>query len=201
VSDSVVLFIDYQNTYRAARAVYHERLDHHVHGQINPRRLGDLILTKSAAPRKLKEVRIYRGLPSSKHDSKGYAAARSQIATWDRDPLVRPIWRPLRYPEDWPNSPEEEKGIDVQIAVDYVMGAVKGDFDVGILMSLDTDMKPALETVRDTFGGRVKTEVAAWNVPQRHCRKLSVKGVWCHWLQPEDYAAVQELHDYNTGAP
>ncbi|HZD24290.1 MAG TPA: NYN domain-containing protein, partial [Acidimicrobiia bacterium] len=196
MSEQVVLFIDYQNAYRAARAVYHEPYEPHTLGQIDPRRLGDLILTKSAAPRELKEVRIYRGLPSSKHDAKGYAAARAQIATWDRNPLVTPIWRPLRYPLDWPKSPEEEKGIDVQIAVDYVMGAVKGEYDVGILMSLDTDMKPALETVRDTFGGRIKTEVAAWNTPSRHCRKLSVKGVWCHWLQPDEYAAVQDLHDY-----
>lgn len=161
MSDKVVLFIDYQNVYRSARTVYHQPFDHHTLGQINPRRLGDLILTKSAAARELVDVRIYRGLPSSKHDPKGYAAARAQIATWDRDALATPISRPLRYPQDWPNTKEEEKGIDVQMAVDYVMGAVKGDYDVGILMSLDTDMKPAPETVRDTFGGRIRSEVAA----------------------------------------
>ena len=198
--ESVVLFIDYQNTWHAARDVYHDPGDPSPFGQIDPGALGRHILTKSSAARELKQVRIYRGLPSAEKDRVGYAAARAQIATWDKDPVVEPIYRPLRYPDDWPDTKAEEKGIDVQLAVDFVMGAVKGDFEVGIVMSLDTDMKPALETVRDTWAGRIKTEVAAWNTPGRHCSKLAVSGAWCHWLQPDEYAQVQDLHDYNTGA-
>src|SRR5690606_17731727 len=84
------------------------------------------------------------GLPSASKDPKGYAAARAQIATWKKDPDVAVIARPLRYPDDYPSGKAEEKGIDVALAVDFVMRAVKGSYDVGIIMSLDTDLKPAM---------------------------------------------------------
>lgn len=56
--------------------------------------------------------------------------------------------RPLVYPPDYPSRPAREKGVDVQLAVDFVSGALAGRFDVGIIMSTDTDLYPALEAVR-----------------------------------------------------
>jgi len=67
--------------------------------------------------------------------------------------------RPLRYPWDDLASKPEEKGIDVQIALDFVMMAVRGEYGVGVLMSGDTDLLPALEEVIRL--GQPTAEVAA----------------------------------------
>jgi hypothetical protein len=47
---------------------------------------------------------------------------------------------------------EEEKGIDVALAIDFVTMAVRGEYDVGVIMSTDTDLKPALEAVAQMRG-------------------------------------------------
>lgn len=195
------VFIDYHNTYRSARSIYHEDIGPHMLGQVDPGALGRLLVDRGPDERQLVEVRVYRGLPSSKHDPKAYGAARAQLATWERNPLVSTVTRPLRYPIDYPASPAEEKGVDVSLAVDLVMGAAKGVYDVGIVMSLDTDLRPAIETVMNDLHG-IRVEVAAFNRPDRHCPRLSIAGtkLWCHWIQPDDYAQVTDEHDYRIGA-
>ncbi len=55
--------------------------------------------------------------------------------------------RSLRYPRNWPNERPQEKGIDVQLAVDLVRGYVAQEFDIGIVASTDTDLLPAIEAV------------------------------------------------------
>ncbi len=108
------------------------------------------------------------------------------------------ITRPLRYPADWPVHAAEEKGIDVALAVDFVMMAVRHEYDVGVIVSTDTDLKPALEAVV-SLGGNAKCEVVAWNSPTGYWNRISVPGarLWCHRLNVQDYEAVADLTDYN----
>ncbi|GEM_PF-3591410 len=76
----VVVFIDYQNVYHSARETFHSSTGSHWVGQINPRALGSFILDlDNDTDRVLKEVRIYRGLPSNSKDPKGYGAARPEF--------------------------------------------------------------------------------------------------------------------------
>lgn len=42
-----------------------------------------------------------------------------------------------------------EKGVDVQIAVDMVRGAIKNEYDTTYLFSSDTDLIPAIKTARE----------------------------------------------------
>jgi uncharacterized LabA/DUF88 family protein len=41
-----------------------------------------------------------------------------------------------------------EKGVDVQIAIDLVIGAVENSYDVAIIVSSDTDLIPAIKYIR-----------------------------------------------------
>lgn len=200
----VVLFMDYQNVYRGARECFHDhKLDHHTCGQVDPLKLGLRLVQDSPFERELKEVRIYRGRPDATKEPKGYGACTRQIDIWQQDPRVECFARTLRYPSDWPKSKAEEKGVDVALAVDFVAMAVRKEYDVGILMSTDTDLKPPLEFVCDlhrAWGDR-RCEVAAWSAKGRHNRRLSVSGhkVWCHWLSEDIYDAVADPRDYNRG--
>jgi len=48
-----------------------------------------------------------------------------------------------------------EKGVDVKIAVDLLVGAYENLYDTAILVSSDTDLIPAIEKVR-ALGKKVK---------------------------------------------
>lgn len=200
------MFLDYQNVYRGARRAFHGFQDPHWCGQIDPVGLAQLLAADSPFERELAQVRIYRGQPDSKRDPRGYSASRRQQAGWVRSPLVNLTVRPLRYPPGWPRQTQpgerpEEKGIDVALALDFVTMAVAGEYDVGILMSTDTDLKPALEYVASlTSKPGPRAEVAAWSGAGQHNRRLSIKtrNLYCHWLGETAYQSVADSRDYSA---
>lgn len=101
--DRVVVFLDYQNLYSGARNTFHGLQAPHWLGQVNPVKLAQHLVDDSPFDRKLTQVRIYRGLPDSKLDPKGYGASRRQHSAWQQSPLVNLISRGLRYPAGWPD--------------------------------------------------------------------------------------------------
>lgn len=127
-----------------------------------------------------------------------------QCSKWAKDAKTTPITRTLRYPWNWPNEREEEKGIDVALAVDLAMMAVKGEYDTGVPVSTDTDLKPALEAVAAMPSTPFpRLELAAWSSPQRHSHRLSIAGcnLWCHWLTVSDYWSVSDPTNYAQPGP
>jgi hypothetical protein len=80
--------------------------------------------------------------------------------------------------------------------------AIKGEYEVGILMSTDTDLKPALELVAQmmTGPGRPRAEVAAWSAAGQHGRRLSIPGrnLYCHWIDEATYKVVADPTDYSV---
>jgi hypothetical protein len=201
----VAVFIDYQNTYMGARRAFRMESDPSTSGQIYPRRLGIAVTSLGRgvdASRRLEIVKVFRGEPSPLHSSKGQAACQRQLRYWAAQICVEPVSRPLQY------SPAErdrlgnvtkwearEKGIDVLIALAMVTGAVRDEYDVAVLMSVDTDLVPALEQVRDA--GK-RAEVAAWSGSgaSRSRLNLSGGGVWCHWLDRQWYDRLCDPTDY-----
>jgi uncharacterized LabA/DUF88 family protein len=192
----MALFIDYQNVYKGARRCFSQPGAPHMDGQIIPLRLGLKLRDRGQNERQLTTVRIYRGMPSSAHDPKGFGACRRQVAQWDKGALVVPITRPLNYRD--PVRPKE-KGIDVRIAIDLVMMAMRNDFDVGVLFSGDTDLVPAMEAVA-AIKGVSAIEVAAWqpSSPNDHAIRLRLPNthVQCHYLDERDYQHVHDTTDY-----
>ncbi len=200
----VVVFIDYQNTYNdARRAFIFQSSGPAAHGQINPIRLGNELVSRrplgTTAPRNLKEVRIYRGRPASSKEPKTYGAHMRQCAAWETaGPTV--VHRPLRYPRDWPATKSEEKGIDVQLALDIVTMSIRGELDIAILFSTDTDLRPALEAFSLLkFDAPRRIEVATWKSPAfKKALRVDGQHVWCHFLEEKDFRSVRDTRDYNV---
>jgi len=172
-------------------------------GQVDPLALGHLLAGRVPGGR-LAGVRVYRGRPSQRRDPRSYAAHQRQTDRTDRQAsrgggLVTVISRDLRYPPDWPMRAAQEKGIDVALAVDYVMMVARRECDVGILFSSDTDLVPALEAVLALRPQDPPAcEVAAWAAPGGRPRSLSVRGahVRRHLLSEAEYQAVADPTDY-----
>ena len=193
----LVLFIDYQNAYRRAHGVFFPNSQSGRDGHLKPMELGRLIASRGSSggtPYTLSEVRVYSGRPDPNRDKRTFSAHRKQSQSWSKDGS-KVITRRLRYPQTWPQEQSQEKGIDVALAVDFVRLAIDGAYDVGVIMSTDNDLLPALETVRDHGPSGCYVEVAAWGT-QGQNNRLSFPGLWCHWLDQADYNTVADLTRY-----
>jgi len=198
----VCVFIDAQNVYMGARDSFFERSDPRPTGQIAPMALGVLLCGRanpyqpSGTQRTLEQVRIYTGRPDPSKDPSTYAAHRRQCAAWERSGAIV-IPRSLRYPGKWPKERAQEKGIDVQLAIDFVAGAIDGTYDTGIISSTDTDLLPAIEFVANRYG-QERAETAAWYSDRRRSELRSQTiTTWCHRLKLADYSTVGDPRDYN----
>lgn len=204
----LALFIDRQNVYRGAREIFGFENSFHTKGQVNPLRLGNLIAGRVVdnQDRRITAIRIYRGIPDSRKSRKGNAAyLRHKEASERLAPdLVTVIGRPLRYPHGWPQIREHEKGIDVQLSIDFVLGYVRREFDVGVLFSGDTDVLPSLEAaheIAEQDDALLPPEVAAWGARGRSSgKRLRPKGLelHCHWLGELDLKQCEDDTDYNV---
>ena len=195
----VVVFLDYQNVYHRARDAFCAPDAAAREGQVDPLALGHLLTSRVPGGR-LAGVRLYRGRPSRRRDSWSYSAYRRQTASQVSrgGGLVTVISRDLRYPPDWPRRAAQEKGIDVALAVDFVMMVARRECEVGILFSSDTDLVPALEAVLALRpGDSPACEVAAWAAPGVRPRSLSARGVDIrrHLLSEADFRTVADLTD------
>lgn len=135
--DKVVVFVDYQNAHHGALRAFWPANTSPSLGHINPRGLGELLVTKRAAnglPSDLADVRVYRGQPDAELQPESSSANNQQADSWSRLGKVTVIRRPLRYPRKWPVEPAQEKGVDVQLAVDFVRLAIEKADDVGVLV-------------------------------------------------------------------
>jgi uncharacterized LabA/DUF88 family protein len=194
----ICLFVDYQNAYMQARRCFGSAVAPSQAGQFVPVALGELLATRrrsAALDGVLHQVRLYRGLPDASRDSQAHAAVGRQTLSWTSDPRVVVVTRPLRYRRG--GRRPEEKGIDVRLAVDFVTMALRGEYDVGVLLSHDTDLVPALEAVLD-LSPATAVEVAAWAPTTGRVNRLRVPGrqVWCHYLTAADHAAVADPRNY-----
>jgi uncharacterized LabA/DUF88 family protein len=211
----VVVFLDWQNVYRQAREAFHSKTDPHPKGQVNPLDLAQTLV--DAAPegvtRELAGVRIYRGLPDNRFDPTAYNAAQRQNTAWQRlDDRIVITQRKLRYPPDWvkgTSDPElvKEKGIDVALAIDFTAMAADGQYEIGIIMSCDHDLLPALERVeqrRKLRGENLAVEVASWKSPYHWSPRIAftnAKGPYCHWLDQQTYWGLADERDYTKPSP
>jgi len=196
----VVVFLDYQNVYHRARDAFCSPRASASQGQVDPLTLGHLLAGRVPGGC-LTGVRVYRGRPSQRRDPRSHAACRRQTARQlsRGGGLVVVQSRELRYPPEWPRRPAEEKGIDVALAVDFVMMIAGRECDVGILFSSDTDLVPALEAVLALRpGDPAACEVAAWAAPGMRSRSLAVRGasIRRHLLSEADYRSVEDPTDY-----
>jgi len=104
------------------------------------------------------------------------------------------VSRPLRYIA----GRAQQKGVDVALAIDVVTLAIDGAYDVGIIASTDTDLRPPIEYVLRACPS-VRLEVLAWR-SERSRQRLSLgkQNVWCHWLDEDDYASIADFSDYRV---
>jgi hypothetical protein len=150
----------------------------------------------------LAQIRVYRGIPDSSRDPRGYGAVRRQTSSWMRsDPdKVFVCLHPLQY---LPGDEPREKGVDVNLAIDFVTLGFADEYDIGVLFSTDTDLRPALDAIYERNGAhRPWPWVAGWrgpnHVPRRIGSSAKRRRIPCAWLDRASYLAVRDRRHYAT---
>ena len=158
--DRVAIFIDGSNFYHALTKTFGK-------AQIKFDRLAEA-LTKRASDRKLLRVYYYNAVYDQVADAEQYAKQQKFFERLRRTPYLKvSVGRLERRRIGWgylapeaketveaslghalPEYTYEEKGVDVQLAVDMVEQAVANTYDVAILISGDGDFAPAVELVK-----------------------------------------------------
>jgi uncharacterized LabA/DUF88 family protein len=193
----VSVFIDYQNVHFSGHEVWCAYQAPPEDCIIDPLKLADLIVSRREEGGDLHEVHVHRGRPDPRKEQTNASANDQQTQRWGSTRSVHVHRRPLRYPESWPELPAREKGIDVALAIDVVRHAMLGRFDVGVVVSRDTDLIPALEAVRELGGPHI--EVATWEGSSR--LRLPGQSLWCHMLSEGDFKAVRDPTYYGPRGP
>jgi uncharacterized LabA/DUF88 family protein len=135
--------LDNQNMYKGAREAFGWQGEAGRFGNFRPYGFGRQMVRDPQ--RMLSQVRIYTGVPTPKRSPAGNASTQRRIAAWiaERPEKIEVFPRPLKYPP--PQG--REKGVDVELAIDFVRLALDDEFDVGVIASCDTDLVPALAFV------------------------------------------------------
>lgn len=194
----VVVLLDWQNIYNCAREAFGFEQSGPIQGNVHPLKLAVHLASGTdpvlGRPRKLQEVRVYRGRPDSAKEQKSYSAWQSQTAAWKKAGGDRFIgcYRDLRYRRGVP----VEKGIDVWLAIDLISMAHREAADRIVVVSSDTDLVPALELATGICGAGF-VEVAGWDGPSPSAAILNVADVPQHRLNKVDYERLHDSTDYN----
>jgi uncharacterized LabA/DUF88 family protein len=146
------LFVDYQNMYRTAREAFGWEAFGGRYGNFRPYSLGRQVAR--GENRVLTEVRVYTGIHTPQRNGVQHAQMQRRMEAWvaASPDIVQVFPRALRYSAD---RPPQEKGVDVELAVDLVSLALDDAFDVVVLASTDTDLVPALQLVADRFPKKI----------------------------------------------
>lgn len=145
-----VVFIDYQNMYRSARDAFGWRSEPGGFGNFRPLALGALLVARDRRL-ELAQIRVYTGIHTPRGNQVQNAMMQRRLSAWVAEDAqrVHVFPRPLRYSSSRPKG--EEKGVDVELAIDLVSLAIDDAFDVLVLGSGDSDLVPALQFVADRY--------------------------------------------------
>lgn len=196
----IAVFVDLQNAYHCARDAFCGGLSAPSRfGNFSPIRMAELLAGKGDDPREVVFVGVYVGAPDPRVDSQGARAQSRRVAAWQRaSELVTVKSRGLRYPPGRPLSEAEEKGVDVQLAIDAMVMGVRDEYNVAMLVTTDTDLLPVVEGLLalKAINGKPDVEVIGW---KGLSRGLVVPGVPMRWIGDRDFVTIRDDHDYNIG--
>lgn len=182
--DDVVFFVDYENIRQSLNGAYGQ-----VNDEFDPVKLAHLIVKRRRGPSRIKELRIYRGIPNRIIERDRNRKDGRQRRRWLRDTTVVFIGRPMQYRRG--SRKGREKGIDIALAVDAIVHAFRHRADCVVICSRDSDLEPVIEFLLTGLAHPIRVEV----VGIRGLSRLKFRHTeepWCHYLSREDFEVIRD---------
>ena len=106
-----------------------------------------------SGPRTLLDVMFFTSPTDSAHDAENYAKLQKFFAAVQQSGVILRLGKLVHRKNKCPICKKDfsfktEKSVDVQIAIEIVLGAAEDRWDVLYLASCDSDLIPAIEYVR-----------------------------------------------------
>jgi len=182
--EDVVVFVDYENIRQSLNGKFGQR-----DGEFDPNRLARILIERRNRESRLKELRIYRGIPDRVLERDKHRKDQRQRKKWLREPGVLFVGRPLKYARG--SRRGREKGIDTALAIDVIVHPFRHRADCVIICSRDSDLELILEFLLDGPLRPMRVEVVGIHGLSR----LKLRGTerpWCHYLSREDFEAIRD---------
>lgn len=192
-------FIDGQNLYQHAKAAF----GHH-HPNFDPIKLHNMVCAQRGWTPNL--VRFYTGIPSREESEMWAGYWSNRILAMQRSGILVTT-RPLQYRSEKTFDCQgqeidikipQEKGIDVRLALDVVVCAIKGQYDVGVIYSQDQDLNEVVIDVKDIanrLGKQIDLACAFPSGPNASYRRGIDKTEWIR-IEQADYDQCVDPKDY-----
>lgn len=160
--DRVMVFIDGSNLY------------HSLRDQLGRTDLDfEKFYRKLVGDRRLVRVYYYNAPVDQTKQPQQYASQRRFFDRMRRLPYLEMRLGRLVY-RNWPTAQPYEKGIDIKLATDMLVHAFRGNYEVAVLVSGDTDFGDALQAVKD-LGKHVEVVLFWGGSSSRHLRDVADK--------------------------
>jgi uncharacterized LabA/DUF88 family protein len=195
-----VVFIDYQNMYRSAREAFGWEAAGGHYGNFRPYGLGRQMVREG--DRTLAQVRVYTGIHTPHGNAHQHGLMQRRMLAWvaESPEKVEVFPRSLRYA---PKRPPQEKGVDVELAIDLVALALDDKFDVVALASADSDLVPALQFVAARFPEKTIITLGYEAIEGCACPAaldLPQGGVERRLVTAKDFAKIADRTNFNESA-
>lgn len=191
--------IDYQNMHLTAHNLFTPNQSKQI-SLLHPLLLSQSVLNRRGQffqqedfRLEITQVRVFRGLPSNKQEPYRYAQNLSQKSEWSKDKRVKVEYLELKY-RIKQGLPPQEKGIDVLTALNFVEMVQSGEFDLVILMTHDSDLRPALKMGYLNKGARIET--AGWTGLNK--LRLKEQKLFHTYLTAGDFENSIDQKDYSS---
>jgi uncharacterized LabA/DUF88 family protein len=143
------VFIDGQNLFHTVKAAFG-----YTHPNFDPIKLSEMIC--KAQGWSLQKVHFYTGVPEIIDNATWNKFWNAKLLAMSRQGVIT-VRRPLKYRTreiDLPDGTKyrfktgDEKGIDVRIALDTLVGAIQKTYDVALILSQDQDLSEVAQEIR-----------------------------------------------------
>lgn len=183
--DQVVVFVDYENIRKSLNGKFGESKD-----EFDPVALADIVVRRRRKKSKLKELRIYRGVPDRMIEVEKFEKDRRQWRKWLQSPRVTFIGRQMKY--QGRSGVGREKGIDTALAVDAIVHAFRHRADCIVICSRDSDLEPVIEFLLTGLVQPIRVEVVGVHGLSR-LKFRHTEEPWCHFLSREDFEVIRDV--------
>lgn len=171
------VFIDGQNLFHTARNAFGHNIPNY-----DPHLLARLVC--DAHGLSLQAIHFYTGIHSVKQNAKWNDFWNKRFATFGRKG-IRVFTRYLQL--DVAKNCYNEKGVDVQIAVDMMYHACTGSYDVAVLFSQDTDFDGLVNKILSVAREQKRTIRIISAFPERHIPVRPINNTHSHPISKADY--------------
>lgn len=135
------MFVDGQNLYRSAKDAWGKKIStKYAWPSYDVEKLATALTSKTLG-RTIAQIRFYTGVPTSKQNSFWHYFWKNKLGHLESQGIV--VYKGRI------NESQQEKGVDVKLAVDLIQLTYEKRYELALIVSQDRDFEPAIRLAKE----------------------------------------------------